>query len=73
MDPLAISNELLRLGERRRALETLMRYETDLVKLKFYRNELELLFAEIAKQQESLALPKKKVLPFPTRKPVRSA
>jgi hypothetical protein len=73
MDPLAISNELLRLSERRRALEILMRYETDLVKLKFYRSELELVFAETAKQQQSLELPKKKVLPFPTRKPVRSA
>jgi hypothetical protein len=73
MDSRVISNELLRLDERRKALEVLMRYETDLVKLKFYRNELELVFTDIAARQESLDLPRKKVLPFPTRKPVRSA
>lgn len=68
-----ISNELLRLGERRRALETLMRYENDLAKLKFYRSELELVLIQIADRQQSLESPKKKVLPFIAKKPVRSA
>ena len=73
--PADSSPELNVLYEKLRALRTLLRYERDLEKLKFYNRELAIVTgrlheAEMAPHQIKANA---KVLPFPPKKPVRSA
>jgi hypothetical protein len=69
------TSELSVLYEKLRALHTLMRYESDLEKLKFYNRELGTVTADL--HEAEVALQKKKanakVLRFVPKKPVRSA
>ncbi len=68
------SRELSVLNEKLRALEILIRYETDFEKLKFYKRELDVIAAEL--RETELRFPKKKsakVLPFTPKHPARSA
>jgi hypothetical protein len=68
------SHEIRVLGEKYRALQTLVRYERDIDKLKIYKRELELVDAEFKRAVEALEKrPNAKVLPFAPKKPVRSA
>jgi hypothetical protein len=56
------------------ALETLLRYERDIEKLKFYKRELDLVIGELRKIEEAIGKrPIAKVLPFAPKKPTRSA
>ena len=73
--PADSSPELNVLSEKLRALRTLLRYERDFEKLKFYNRELAIVTgklqeAEMAPHQEKADA---KVLPFVPKKPVRSA
>ncbi|MGE5327624.1 MAG: hypothetical protein ACM3NO_11340 [Deltaproteobacteria bacterium] len=69
------SLELRALEERLRALATLIRYEQDFQKLKFYQCEFELVAAKLRSAEGVLSQKKKtsKVLPFARKKPLRSA
>ncbi|HET9743852.1 MAG TPA: hypothetical protein VFQ00_13975 [Terriglobales bacterium] len=72
MNSIEISNQLLRLNERRKALETLVRYETDAMKLRFYERELEELCSEIRCGEHDLRPASgQKVLPFIVKPPNR--
>jgi hypothetical protein len=67
-------HELSVLGEKYRALQTLVRYERDIDKLQVYKRELDLVGAEFQRAVEALdRRPNAKVLPFAPKKPVRSA
>ncbi len=68
------SGELSVLTEKLRALEILIRYETDFDKLKFYKRELDVIAAEL-REAELRFLKKKsaKVLPFAPKHPAHSA
>jgi hypothetical protein len=67
------SRELSILNEKLRALETLMHYERDLAKLKFYKRELDVVGEELHEAEiASYAKKPAKVLPF-ARKKDRSA
>jgi hypothetical protein len=62
------------LGEKFRALQTLVRYERDIEKLQVYKRELDMVGAEIQRAVEALdRRPNAKVIPFAPKKPVRSA
>jgi hypothetical protein len=64
------NHEIRVLEEKFRALETLVRYERDLEKLKVYERELDLVTAELSR----IASPQNSnVIPFPPKKPVRFA
>jgi hypothetical protein len=71
MNPGQLNNEILILQERRRALATLIRYETFAAKLSFYESELRQVDFDIREREQSQV--KAKVLPFPTKNPARSA
>jgi hypothetical protein len=66
--------ELSILAEKLKALQTLMRYERDIEKLQFYKRELEAVVNELRELEiASRAKKPAKVLPFPPKKPSRSA
>jgi hypothetical protein len=69
------SPELSILVEKLRALQTLMHYERDLEKLKFYNRELDIVGKELHEAEIALHHKKEnaKILPFAPRKPLRSA
>jgi hypothetical protein len=68
------SHELSVLGEKYRALQTLVRLERDIDKLQVYNCELDLVGAEFQRAVEALEKrPNAKVLRFAPKKPVRSA
>ncbi len=68
------SLELSVLNEKLRALEILIRYETDFDKLKFYKRELDVIAAAL-REAELRFLKKKsaKLLPFASKHPARYA
>jgi hypothetical protein len=62
------------LNEKLRALEILIRYETDLKKLKFCKRELDVISAELREAELSFFKKKSaKVLPFVPKDPARYA
>ncbi|HET7206385.1 MAG TPA: hypothetical protein VFI95_07380 [Terriglobales bacterium] len=69
------NSELSGLHEKLRALRTLLRYERDLEKLKFYNRELAIVTGKLHGEEITLHEKKQsaKVLPFLPKKPVRSA
>ena len=74
MDP-ASTYALGVLEEKLRALATLIRYEQDFDKLKFYHREFELVATELRSIEDAISQKKKssKVLPFIPKNPRRSA
>jgi hypothetical protein len=68
------NHEIRVLGEKFRALQTLVTYERDFEKLQVYNRELDLVGAEFQRAVEALdKRPNAKVIPFAPKKPVRSA
>jgi hypothetical protein len=69
------NSELSGLSEKIKALRTLLRYERDLEKLKFYNRELTIVTGKLHEAQIALHEKKQsaKVLPFAPKKPVRTA
>jgi hypothetical protein len=68
------NRELSILAEKFRALQTLVRYERDIEKLRVYKRELDLVGAELQKIDAALdKRPSAKVIPFAPKKPIRSA
>jgi len=68
------SVELTILEEKLQALKTLIRYESDLEKLKIYKRELDLVSAELESERKFLSrMPPTNVIPFPSNKRSRSA
>ena len=67
-------HEIRLLGEKFRALQTLVRFERDIDKLQVYKRELDQIGAEFQRAVEALEKrPNAKVIPFAPKKPVRSA
>lgn len=68
------NHEIRVLGEKYRALQTLVRLERDIDKLQVYKRDLDLVGAEFQRAVEALdKQPNAKVIPFAPKKPVRSA
>jgi hypothetical protein len=69
------SPELIILVKKVRALQTLMHYERDLEKLKFYNRELDIVGKELHEAEIALHHKKEnaKILPFAQKNPLRSA
>jgi hypothetical protein len=68
------NTELSILDEKLRALETLMRYDRDLTRLKIYKRELDVVSVEMQRAVEVLDKRQSaKVIPFRPKKPARSA
>jgi hypothetical protein len=68
------NHEIRVLGEKFRALQTLVRYERDIQKLQVYKRDLEIVNSEFQRAVEALGKRSNaKIIPFASKKPVRSA